>query len=86
MRADSGLKVERVYFIMLVIGAVVFVTLKAFMPYLHWSVDALLAMALGVLLPLMHLNNKAKQRVDKFQEQFPDALDLIVRSLRVGHP
>lgn len=86
VRADSGLKVERVYIVMLVIAAAVFFTLNIFMPYLHWSVSAMLALALGVMLPLMHLNNKAQQRVDKFQEQFPDALDLIVRSLRVGHP
>jgi tight adherence protein B len=32
------------------------------------------------------LNNKAKKRLDLFEEQLPDAVDLIVRSLRVGHP
>lgn len=32
------------------------------------------------------LRNKAKKRMDLFQEQLPDAVELIVRSLRVGHP
>jgi len=32
------------------------------------------------------LNGKAKKRMDAFEEQLPDAVDLIVRSLRVGHP
>jgi tight adherence protein B len=32
------------------------------------------------------LNNKAKKRLSLFEEQLPDAVDLIVRSLRVGHP
>ena len=32
------------------------------------------------------LRGKAKKRVALFQEQLPDAVELIVRSLRVGHP
>lgn len=32
------------------------------------------------------LRGKAKKRLDLFQEQLPDAVELIVRSLRVGHP
>ena len=32
------------------------------------------------------LNHKAKTRLELFEEQLPDAVDLIVRSLRVGHP
>lgn len=32
------------------------------------------------------LSNKAKARISMMEEQFPDAVDLMVRSLRVGHP
>lgn len=32
------------------------------------------------------LRNKAKKRMSLFEEQLPDAVELIVRSLRVGHP
>lgn len=32
------------------------------------------------------LNGKAKKRMAAFEEQLPDAVDLVVRSLRVGHP
>ncbi|MEL6426601.1 MAG: type II secretion system F family protein [Pseudomonadota bacterium] len=32
------------------------------------------------------LNNKAKKRMALFEEQLPDAVELIVRSLKVGHP
>lgn len=32
------------------------------------------------------LGNKAKKRMSLFEEQLPDAVELIVRSLRVGHP
>jgi len=38
------------------------------------------------LLPLLVLRVKRGRRQKKFGAQFPDALDIIVRSLRAGHP
>ena len=38
------------------------------------------------LLPLMILKLMRSRRQKKFGAQFPDALDIIVRSLRSGHP
>ena len=38
------------------------------------------------LLPLLILKFKRGRRQKKFSAQFPDALDIIVRSLRAGHP
>jgi tight adherence protein B len=38
------------------------------------------------LLPLLILKFKRGRRQKKFGAQFPDALDIIVRSLRAGHP
>ena len=32
------------------------------------------------------VNRKAKQRMELLEEQLPDAIELMVRSLRVGHP
>ncbi len=32
------------------------------------------------------VNNKAKKRLSLIEEQLPDAVELMVRSLRVGHP
>jgi tight adherence protein B len=32
------------------------------------------------------INKKAKDRMAKLEEQLPDAIELMVRSLRVGHP
>ncbi|APX89376.1 pilus assembly protein TadB [Brevirhabdus pacifica] len=34
----------------------------------------------------MWINNKAKKRLSMIEEQLPDAIELMVRSLRVGHP
>jgi tight adherence protein B len=40
----------------------------------------------ATLLPLMALRWLRSRRQGKFAAQFPDSLDIIVRSLRAGHP
>jgi len=40
----------------------------------------------GTVLPLLVLRYLRKRRLAKFTNQFPEALDLMVRSLRAGHP
>lgn len=40
----------------------------------------------ATLLPFMALRWLRSRRQGKFASQFPDALDIIVRSLRAGHP
>ncbi len=46
----------------------------------------LIAVASTVVLPFAVLTFLRKRRQKKFGEQFPDAIDVIVRSLRAGHP
>jgi tight adherence protein B len=41
---------------------------------------------IGFGFPLLHINSKRAARLKKFGEQLPDALDVMVRSLRAGHP
>ncbi|MVO16765.1 type II secretion system F family protein [Parasedimentitalea huanghaiensis] len=41
---------------------------------------------IGVAAVFIWVNKKAKTRMDMIEEQLPDAVELIVRSLRVGHP
>ena len=42
--------------------------------------------AAGLLLPFVALRFMRSRRHSRFGAQFPDALDVIVRSLRAGHP
>ncbi|MCF6271870.1 MAG: type II secretion system F family protein [Rhodobacteraceae bacterium] len=42
--------------------------------------------AMGYGAVYVWLGSKAKKRMDLFEEQLPDAVELMVRSLRVGHP
>ncbi|HSG36026.1 MAG TPA: type II secretion system F family protein [Paracoccaceae bacterium] len=44
------------------------------------------ALAMGIGGVYVWINNKAKKRTAMIEEQLPDAVELMVRSLRVGHP
>jgi tight adherence protein B len=50
------------------------------------SVRALLAVAMGVGGVYFWVSAKAGKRMKMLEEQLPDAVELMVRSLRVGHP
>ncbi|HVL68962.1 MAG TPA: type II secretion system F family protein [Vicinamibacterales bacterium] len=41
--------------------------------------------AIGASLPFLLLNIKRSRRMRAFEEQFPEALDLIARALKAGH-
>lgn len=49
-------------------------------------VISVISILMGVGGVFLWLSNKAKARLALFEEQLPDAVELIVRSLRVGHP
>ena len=45
-----------------------------------------ISIVMGISSVFLWVNNKAKKRMALLEEQLPDAVDLMVRSLRVGHP
>jgi tight adherence protein B len=68
-----------------VIGAVIAFGLGMF--FLGDVLEAsLIALFCGTVLPYMVLRYLRSRRQKKFGAQFPDGLDIIVRSLRAGHP
>jgi tight adherence protein B len=83
---QSGLTigVTRILVIIGVVSVVAFVTTMLF----HGGfVEALAAAALaGTVLPYLVLRMLRARRQKRFGAQFPDALDIITRSLRAGHP
>lgn len=50
------------------------------------AVRLLVAIGMGIGGVYVWVNNKAKKRMALLDEQLPDAVELMVRSLRVGHP
>lgn len=73
------------------IGLMILLSLFAFVG-LSYGTGAALPVRIGVALIMgiggvyLWVNNKAKKRVALLEEQLPEAVELMVRSLRVGHP
>jgi len=57
--------------------------LSPFLSHL-WAVAA--GLAVGPLIVVLYLSIVRRRRIDRFTAQLPDALNIIVRSLRIGHP
>lgn len=56
-----------------------------------WSLSrmpavAVLAAVAGLVLPYAKMLSERKARLDRFEEQLPDAIDVVTRALRAGHP
>lgn len=65
-------------------GLVLAVVLKLFGAAL--PVVLLCLVIVAVAMPLLFLRRARGRRLRKFERQLPDALDMIVRSLKAGHP
>lgn len=81
---QAGLKIRASLFAMLTAGGALLLALLTSLRtgYLLFGVLAAAAAPFGARL---YLKIKAAQRLDKFTEQFPDALTMIARSLKAGH-
>lgn len=71
-----------------VICAILFVACFAVVWVLRESLfqAAVAALLCSIFLPLMALRIRRSRRHKAFGAQFPDAIDIIVRSLKAGHP
>jgi tight adherence protein B len=49
------------------------------------SLFALAVAPLTALLPYLYVRHKRTKRFDTFEEQFPEAIELLARALRAGH-
>ena len=56
------------------------------MPNLTGPTAIGLALLFGIVLPVVLVRRKRNARLRRFAEQLPEAIDMLVRSLRVGHP
>jgi tight adherence protein B len=81
-RADMELPPLRLLAIAVATGLVGAVVLARISPL--WVVSVPLGLAAG-WLPVAWVRFRANRRVSKFEEQFPEAIDLMARALRAGH-
>ena len=61
------------------------VSAAAALIFLRQPLFALIAGVIGGVLPVLWLKHKRTARLRRFEEQFPEALDLLSRALRAGH-
>ena len=59
--------------------------------YLSWAAFRMpwitvIVTVLAVTLPVLNIRRARTQRLAKFEEQLPDAIDVIKRALKAGHP
>ena len=84
MVTQSGVKISVGALVMLsaLIGLVVFLIVR----WLTYStLFALAAAPLTALIPYFYVRYRRTKRFDQFEEQFPEAIELLARALRAGH-
>ena len=86
LQSNANVTPPRIFLIMFLIAAGSFFLMYLTTPYIPLALQLLIAIMIGVALPIVRLNQLVKKRSELFQEQLPDAIDLVVRSLRIGHP
>lgn len=84
-KANIAFSPKQLILIMMLLAGVSFVLLSV-MTQAATPVRVMMALGMGIGAVYMWVNGKAKKRLAMIEEQLPDAVELMVRSLRVGHP
>ena len=82
----TGTTVPRALMLMVSLAIGTLVGFLTFVPVLPLVITLPVSILVGTAAVVYILKGAAGKRLRKFEEQLPDALDLIVRSLKVGHP
>jgi len=84
-KANIAFSPVQLLLVMALLAAVAFVALS-FGTEAELPLRIVAALVMGVGGVYVWVNRKAKKRLALIEEQLPDAVELMVRSLRVGHP
>jgi tight adherence protein B len=85
LRANIAFSPGALIGVMCVLMVVIFVVLSQ-TTGANIAIRAAISVVMGIGAVYVWVNNKAKKRLALLEEQLPDAIELMVRSLRVGHP
>ena len=83
--ANIAFSPTQLIMVMAVLGAVAFIGLTIGTGA-SLAIRAGVSVVMGVSAVFVWVNSKATKRMKLMEEQLPDAVELMVRSLRVGHP
>lgn len=84
-RANIAFSPQALIGIMALVSVFAFLMLTA-MTGAAFGLRVVLGIAMGVGGVFVWVNRTAKKRMSLLEEQLPDSIELMVRSLRVGHP
>jgi tight adherence protein B len=83
---QSGYNKDLNPFVMLIAASALGGGMACLLLGFSWPLALLMALLLGYLIPYRHCQKKVRARNRAFIEHFPDALDMIVRSVKSGFP
>jgi tight adherence protein B len=83
---QSGLTIGLKTLLMIVSAGSIAAFLATLLFSQSFAEAAIAALLCATVLPYLALRMLRGRRLKKFEGQFPDALDIIIRSLRAGHP
>jgi tight adherence protein B len=86
MQSGLNLRLERVLLLMAAIFVMTSAIAAYFLPVRYLAGGIMVAALIAVGPVIVVLLSARASKSAAFEEQLPDAIDLIVRSLRVGHP
>jgi tight adherence protein B len=84
-RANIAFSPQALIGIMAIVSVFAFMMLSVFTAA-EFSLRVVLGIVMGVGGVFFWVNRTAKKRMNLLEEQLPDSIELMVRSLRVGHP
>lgn len=84
--SGTGLTPQRTIGIMAIVAFLAFIVLSFLLPLRYFPLAIPIAPVIGIGAVLFYVSQARSKRIQKFEEQLPDAIDLIVRSLKIGHP
>ena len=82
---QAGVRWSPQTYLLITLGAALVLGVGAFVVLRLW-VAALVAAGGGAWLPYLYLQWKKTRFIQAFEEQLPEAIDLIGRAIRAGHP
>jgi tight adherence protein B len=82
MQAGMSLKPARLLMICAIVGLGSFLGAGYFLPHFYYTLPIGI---IAALLPIAFVAFQRRRRLRKFEEHFPEALDLLGRAVRAGH-
>jgi tight adherence protein B len=83
---QSGLRFEGIYFLSVIAGLSTVITTAITIAFGFHLINLVSGLVISMILFLVFVRIVRNRRILRFTEQLPEVLDIIVRSLKAGHP